>query len=188
MKKRLKVITAFLLMIVMAASGTCVFAGTDVQPAGDEPQAAVEVVGEGEAPVDAVAIPENVTSIGENAFYDCKLTSLEVAPGNTVYHSYGNCLIDTEEKQILKAAVPFTIPSDGSVTSFARYAVSSYYGESLTLPKYITDLGFNSFPYVKNVYYDGTPEEYRAIERMSDTIKLGKAIVHFTSFAEPQMK
>ena len=135
--------------------------------------------------LDAVAIPENVTSIGENAFYDCKLTSLEVAPGNTVYHSYGNCLIDTEEKQILKAAVPFTIPSDGSVTSFARYAVSSYYGESLTLPKYITDLGFNSFPYVKNVYYDGTPEEYRAIERMSDTIKLGKAIVHFTSFAEP---
>lgn len=62
MKKRLKVITAFLLMIVMAASGTCVFAGTDVQPAGDEPQAAVEVVGEGEAPVDAVAIPEEQAS------------------------------------------------------------------------------------------------------------------------------
>ena len=135
--------------------------------------------------LETVAIPENVTSIGENAFYDCKLTSLEVAPGNTVYHSYGNCLIDTEEKQILKVAVPFTIPSDGSVTSFARYAVTSFYGESLTLPKYITDLGFNSFSYVKNVYYDGTPEEYRAIERMSDTIKLGKAIVHFTSFAEP---
>ena len=49
MKKRLKVITASLLMIVMAASGTCVFAGTDVQPAGDEPQAALDVVGEGEA-------------------------------------------------------------------------------------------------------------------------------------------
>jgi len=56
MKKRLKVITAFLLMIVMAASGTCVFAGTDVQPAGDEPQAALDVVGEGEA-VDE-ALPE----------------------------------------------------------------------------------------------------------------------------------
>lgn len=56
MKKRLKVITAFLLMIVMAASGTCVFAGTDVQPAGDEPQAGIDVVGEGEA-VDE-ALPE----------------------------------------------------------------------------------------------------------------------------------
>lgn len=54
MKKRLKVITAFLLMIVMAASGTCVFAGTDVQPAGDEPQAALDVVGEGEAADEAL--------------------------------------------------------------------------------------------------------------------------------------
>ena len=45
MKKRLKVITAFLLMIVMAASGTYVFAGTDVQPAGDEPQAASSPAG-----------------------------------------------------------------------------------------------------------------------------------------------
>lgn len=56
MKKRLKVITAFLLMIVMAASGTCVFAGTDVQPAGDEPQSGLDIVGEGEA-VDE-ALPE----------------------------------------------------------------------------------------------------------------------------------
>lgn len=77
MKKRLKVITAFLLMIVMAASGTCVFAGTDVQPAGDEPQAALDVVGEGEA-VDE-ALPEEELP-GEEAIAEEVLPEEAAAP------------------------------------------------------------------------------------------------------------
>ena len=77
MKKRLKVITAFLLMIVMAASGTCVFAGTDVQPAGDEPQAALDVVGEGEA-VDE-ALPEEEL-LGEEAIAEEVLPEEAAAP------------------------------------------------------------------------------------------------------------
>ena len=77
MKKRLKVITAFLLMIVMAASGTCVFAGTDVQPAGDEPQAALDMVGEGEA-VDE-ALPEEELP-GEEAIAEEVLPEEAAAP------------------------------------------------------------------------------------------------------------
>ncbi len=132
-----------------------------------------------------IRIPVNVSSIGEDAFYGCSPALVEAAPGNPAFHSAGNCLIDTEKKQILKAAIPFTIPDDGSVTSFARNAFEKYYGEVLVLPKSVTDLAYNSFPWVDAVYYDGTLEEYLAIERMTDRIKPGKTHLYFTSLAEP---
>ena len=56
MNRRLKLITAILLTIAMAFTGTCVFAGTNAPSSGDKEQALVEVTAE-TAP-DEAAVPE----------------------------------------------------------------------------------------------------------------------------------
>ena len=62
-------------------------------------------------------IPEATTSIAEDAFEDFLVSSLQVAPGNPVYHSDGNCLIVTAEKRMMINGRSCTIPADGSVTT-----------------------------------------------------------------------
>ena len=59
-----------------------------------------------------------VTAIGNNVFSWCtSLTSLVVEKGNAVYHSAGNCLIETKTKILITGCQTSQIPSDGSVTS-----------------------------------------------------------------------
>ena len=92
-----------------------------------------------------VVIPDSVTELGESAFGGCSgvtsltigagvtdiymgitgatfsyMTSLEeivVSPENPVYHSAGNCLIDTESGTLLMGCNTSVIPDDGSVTA-----------------------------------------------------------------------
>ena len=50
----------------------------------------------------SVTIPDSVTSIGDYAFSGCSgLTSIVVEDGNPVYHSAGNCIIETESKTLI---------------------------------------------------------------------------------------
>ena len=64
-----------------------------------------------------VAIPASVTQIGDIAFSGCTdLTGITVAKGNPVYHSAGNCLIETGSKTLIAGCKASTIPGDGSVT------------------------------------------------------------------------
>ena len=134
-----------------------------------------------------LVIPKSVASIGERAFDGCIFTSLEVSPGNPVYHSDGNCLIETAEKLVLIAGFPCTIPDDGSVTALSLNAFRSYSGEVLVLSKYVTKMDPNTFSFsnVKTVYYDGTLEEYLAIEDMNQNLNPGRIPVHFTAYEEP---
>lgn len=50
----------------------------------------------------AITIPAQLTQIGNNAFSGCaSLASITVHAENTVYHSTGNCLIETESKTLI---------------------------------------------------------------------------------------
>ena len=95
----------------------------------------------------SITIPDSVTNIGEGAFSGCSsLTSMTVAAGNTVYHSAGNCIIETATGVLIAGCKNSVIPNDGSVTSIDRYA---FFGctslSSITIPDSVTSIGYSAF-------------------------------------------
>ena len=118
----------------------------------------------------SISIPDSVTSFGMSMFFNCKkltsvrfgkgvtsngdsalncctgLTLITVAAGNPVYHSDGNCLIETASKTLLFGCKNSTIPTDGSVTSIQDYAFYNCTGlTSITIPDCVTGIGRDSF-------------------------------------------
>ncbi len=92
-------------------------------------------------------IPDSVTSIGKSAFSGCSsLQEIVVAEGNPVYHSAGNCIIETESKTLIAGCKSSVIPDDGSVTSIGDYAFNGCSGlTSITIPGSVTSIGEYAF-------------------------------------------
>ena len=95
----------------------------------------------------SITIPNSVTFIGSDAFYRCSgLESITVESGNTVYHSAGNCLIETASKTLLVGCNNSAIPTDGSVTSISDYAFYYCSGlTSITIPNSVKSIGDEAF-------------------------------------------
>ena len=95
----------------------------------------------------SVVIPDSVTSIGDAAFSGCRsLESITVDKNNGVYHSNGNCLIETASKTLIAGCKNSVIPDDGSVTSIGDYAFYSCDGlTSVVLPEGVTSIGDYAF-------------------------------------------
>ena len=95
----------------------------------------------------SITIPDSVTSIGEYAFYNCSsLENIEVEKGNSVYHSEGNCLIDTTTKTLIAGCKNSVIPDDGSVTSIGSDAFRGCSSlTSITIPDSVTSIGSSAF-------------------------------------------
>jgi hypothetical protein len=63
-----------------------------------------------------------------------------------VYHSEGNCLIETATKTLIQGCKTSVIPTDGSVQKINRYAFCGH--EALTeivIPECITEIGRSAF-------------------------------------------
>ena len=85
--------------------------------------------------ITSLQIPASVTSINYTAFEGIPLNSLEVASGNTTYHSAGNCLIETRNEILIKGCNTSVIPTDGSVTIIGESAFDGCSGlKSVTIP------------------------------------------------------
>ena len=117
----------------------------------------------------SVIVPRGVTTIGAGAFYGCRaLTSLsipesvtEIGPGafcgsgcrtitvdekNQVYHSAGNCIIETGSRTLICGNKYSIIPSDGSVTSLADFAFSGCADlVRISLPDCLVRIGQSAF-------------------------------------------
>ena len=94
-----------------------------------------------------INIPASVTSISDTAIYNYNgLTNIMVSSGNTVYHSAGNCLIETESKTLVAGCKTSVIPTDGSVTSIGGWAFNGCTGlTSITIPDSVTSIGDGAF-------------------------------------------
>ncbi len=95
----------------------------------------------------SITIPDSVTSIGSYAFSGCSgLTSITVEQGNAVYHSAGNCIIETASGTLIAGCKNSVIPNDGSVTSIESYAFFNCSNlTSITIPDGVTSIGDYAF-------------------------------------------
>ena len=97
--------------------------------------------------IKSIIIPKSVISITEGAFKDCKLLeSITVDRCNAVYHSTGDCIIETAKKRLIVGCKKSIIPNDGSVTSIGDGA---FYGcdslVSITIPDSVISIGRFAF-------------------------------------------
>lgn len=74
------------------------------------------------------------------------LETITVEEGNPVFHSEGNCLIETETKTLILGSQNSVIPTDGSVTAIGEAAFAGCKGlTSITIPDCVTELGDGAF-------------------------------------------
>lgn len=114
----------------------------------------------------SAVIPEGVTTLGDSAFSNCPslkeiyipstvekigtrtfswfvgLEKIIVSENNPVFHSDGNCIIETATKTLLAGCNTSVIPTDGSVTAIGDNAFSGCNGlSSIVIPDCITSIG-----------------------------------------------
>ena len=90
----------------------------------------------------SIEIPASVIYIDSGVFAFCdNLTSITIAQNNPVYHSAGNCIIETEPKLLIAGCSTSVIPSDGSVTCIDYNAFYELHNlKSLIIPESVTEI------------------------------------------------
>ena len=113
----------------------------------------------------SVKIGSGVTSIGYIAFYACTgLEAITVSKDNSLYHSAGNCLIESETKTLILGCKSSVIPADGSVTSIGEYAFYCCSGlTSITIPDSVRSIGSYAFGYCSGLTTITIPDSVRSI-------------------------
>lgn len=94
----------------------------------------------------SLTLPDIVISIDNKAFKDCKyLNTIIMNNGNEKYKCVNNCLIDIDNKILLRGGKDSIIPSDGSVTSIGEYAFCRSDITTVEIPSSIISVGSNAF-------------------------------------------
>lgn len=97
--------------------------------------------------ISSIYIPSSVTSIGNNAFYDCKnLSRIVVESGNSKYDSRNNCnaIIESLNNSLILGCENTIIPN--TVSSIGRSAFCNCTGlTSIDIPNSVTSIGWLAF-------------------------------------------
>ena len=97
--------------------------------------------------ITSIEIPKSVTAKGGDSFGGCiNLENIIVQNGNPVYHSDGNCVIETASRTLIAGCKNSVIPDDGSVTSIF-YNAFYYCAElkSITIPESVSSIYSGAF-------------------------------------------
>ncbi|MBQ7325220.1 MAG: leucine-rich repeat domain-containing protein [Clostridia bacterium] len=117
--------------------------------------------------IQTLTIPASVVNIERDTLSDCRnLREITVEAGNPVYHSQGNCLIETATGVLVVGCNNSVIPDDGSVTEIGRTAF--YHCEGLTeitIPEGVTTIGAFAFDGCSNLATVKLPSSLRTIEQ-----------------------
>ncbi len=95
--------------------------------------------------LESIKIPSNVKYVGDCAFGNCiNIEKIEVDHDNRVYHSEGNCLIETDTRKLIAGCKNSMIPDYIiSIGDWAFYSCRAL--ESITIPNSVTSIGEYAF-------------------------------------------
>lgn len=122
----------------------------------------------------SVTIPNSVTSIGHDAFYACiRLTGVTIPNSVTSIGeiAFGNC------SGLMSVSIPSSVTS---IASCAFLGCSSL--TSVSIPNSVTSIGemaFSRCNELRTVYYDGTQAQWQDIDILNDNAPLTSADIHY---------
>lgn len=113
----------------------------------------------------SISIPSSVTNIEGSAFSGCpNITSISVDSMNSVYHSSGNCIIETASKKLIMGCGSSVIPNDGSVKIIGSSAFEDCYNlTGIVIPNSITTIGTMAFQGCENLKFISIPHSVTKI-------------------------
>ena len=88
----------------------------------------------------SIAVSKSVVSIGMGAFNTENMESMTVASGNPIYHSSGNCIIETQSKTLIAGCKTGVIPDNGSVTVIGTGAFARCPLTEIVIPAAVTTI------------------------------------------------
>lgn len=131
----------------------------------------------------SITIPNSITSISEDAFRFChRLTNVEIPNSVTSIGSkaFGYCI------RLTNAIIPTSVTSIGDEAFTGCTKLTS-----IVIPSSITSIGdeaFSECENLKNVYYQGSKEDWDKIKIGSDNNDLLNANIHFNSTLKESKK
>lgn len=100
--------------------------------------------------LESITIPSTVTEIDGAVFYGCEsLVSITVDENNPVYHSEGNCIIETETNILVAGCKGSVIPD--YVTEIGYYAFAGTGIESIEIPENVVSIDWGAFKDCKSL-------------------------------------
>jgi hypothetical protein len=102
---------------------------------------------EGCSSLTSLQLPASLSSLGKYALFRCTgLNEISVAPGNAVYTSVSNCVIERATCTLTVGIATSVIPEDGSVTRVGEHAFAGCVGlTTLVIPDAVTHLSDGAF-------------------------------------------
>ena len=135
--------------------------------------------------ITGITVPDSVAFIDEGAFAGCiNLATVTVSDGNKVYHSSGNCIIETASKTVISGCKNSVIPNDGTVTSIGRFAFYDCLSlESITIPDSVTAIEVAAFYNCQRLTSIKIPDSVTLIDQGAfsgcqqlSTVTMGKGV------------